>query len=33
VDRMRAEVGTALVVRVKFIRTSVRKVSGATDKK
>ena len=29
---MRAEVGTALVVRVKFIRTSVRKVSGATDK-
>lgn len=28
---MRAEVGTALVVRVKFIRTSVRKVSGATD--
>ena len=29
---MRAEVGTALVVRDKFIRTSVRKVSGATDK-
>jgi len=29
---MRAEVGTALVVREKFIRTSVRKVSGATDK-
>ena len=29
---MRAEVGTALVVRHKFIRTSVRKVSGATDK-
>ena len=29
---MRAEVGTALVVRHKFIRTSVRKVSGGTDK-
>ena len=29
---MRAEVGTALAVRDKFIRTSVRKVSGATDK-
>ena len=29
---MRAEVGTALVVRDKFIRTSVRKVSGPTDK-
>ena len=29
---MRAEVGTALAVRYKFIRTSVRKVSGATDK-
>jgi len=29
---MRAEVGTALVVRHKFIRTSVRKVSGAADK-
>ena len=29
---MRAEVGTALVVRDKFIRTSVRKVSGGTDK-
>jgi cytoplasmic iron level regulating protein YaaA (DUF328/UPF0246 family) len=29
---MRAEDGTALVVRDKFIRTSVRKVSGATDK-
>ena len=29
---MRAEVGTALAVRDKFIRTSVRKVSGPTDK-
>ena len=29
---MRAEVGTALAVRDKFIRTSVRKVSGATDR-
>jgi len=29
---MRAEVGTALAVRDKFIRTSVRKVSGPTDR-
>ena len=29
---LQAEVGTALVVLDKFIRTSVRKVAGATDR-
>ena len=31
-EELQAEVGTALVVLGKFIRTSVRKVTGATDK-
>ena len=31
-EELQAEVGTALVVLNKFIRTSVRKVAGATDR-
>ncbi|MEN9927140.1 MAG: hypothetical protein RJB27_216 [Actinomycetota bacterium] len=31
-EELQAEVGTALVVLDQFIRTSVRKVAGATDR-
>jgi hypothetical protein len=31
-EALQAEVGTALVVRDEFIRTSVRKVTGGADK-